>query len=550
MMKKILALLVGINLIIGITVLGLFYLTETYPLDPGDNFYGLQLTAENWRLGLTARGEKQTDLAITIAERRLADLAQADNPTEIEIALAAFETALDRATQLVRDLDGATETEPAEVPTFNLLLSKAQLVMYAIDKRYNAESVASLRTKIDNLIVISPPGQANDIAGTDYEGPLLIDAEVISFLGQEIDHDVYPLLGKHQTVDCLSCHPTGKYVNTPTECEDCHADIVAPVEVDAVQRINNQFSNYFNSSVIYPEHFEGACIECHNEESWVPTEFDHRGIFECLTCHVEDTPDPTSETHEIHEIYPQQCIICHEDTESWEEISYQHIGNDECASCHQAEAPEEHYVEKTCIQCHTDTEDWNIFEFDHEGYIECESCHTGPTDHYLGKCAACHGNTSSWLEYNFIHISLYDCQSCHTASTDHYSGQCSNCHSNLAWLPAKFKHRNYSAYTCVTCHEDDDPPGHYGNACGRCHTTVSWSQILLDHSGKTACLDCHSSDEPSNHYGDKCGKCHNTSDWGSYSFDHSGFTDCYACHRIRRSLRALWQSVLKMSQYN
>ena len=530
MMKKILTLILGINLIIGMAVLGLFYLSETYPLDPGDNFYGIQLTAETWRVGLTARGEKQTNLAIVIAERHLADLARAENPREIDIAMVAFEDSLDRATKYVREPDKTPGTETSGSSQFNVLLSKAQLVLYAISKDYKTDSVANLRTKIDNLIVIAPPIETDKIVENDYSGPVLINAEVISFLGQEIDHQEYPLLGKHQVVDCLYCHPTGEYVNTPTECEDCHADDIAPVQNSSAQLINLQKTNLFNSAVMYPNHFEGACIECHNEESWVPTEFDHRDVFECLSCHFEDTPGSTSETYEIHKIYPQECILCHEDTESWEEVDYAHIDDDECASCHQSEAPEEHYIDKTCIQCHTDTEDWNTFVFDHEGYSDCVACHAGPSNHYLGKCNTCHGNTNSWLKYNFIHISLYDCKSCHTASKDHYTGQCSNCHSNNAWLPARFRHGSYSAYACATCHAGDAPPGHYGNACGRCHTTVSWSDILLDHSGKTACLDCHAADEPSNHYGDLCARCHNTSNWRQVTFDHTGYTDCYACH--------------------
>ena len=503
MMKKIFALLLGINLIIGITILGLFYLAETYPFNPGDNLYGVQLVAESWRVNLTARGEKQTNLALSITERRLADLARAEQPQEIVIAMRAFEDSLDRTTMYVREFDNKTENEPMDFPQFKTLLSKAQLVLYAIDKKYNFDRVTNLRTKIDDLLVITPAAESERVIENGFSNPISINAEVITFLGQEVDHEVYPLLGKHENTDCQYCHPSGEYANTPTECEDCHADDIAQIRDETFQLSRAQLASFLDSPNKNQQHFEGACIECHNEESWEPTEFDHRGVTECHSCHSEDTPDPTSDTHEIHqEVYSKFCVRCHQDTESWEEIQYTHMNEIECASCHQSEAPEEHYIDKTCIQCHTDTDDWNVFEFDHAGYKDCVSCHAGPSDHYLGRCATCHGNTNSWLEYNFIHISLYDCQSCHTASTGHYSGQCSNCHNNNAWLPANFRHIGYSIFKCSTCHRGDAPSPHYGSTCGRCHTTSSWSQILLDHSGKTPCLDCHAGDEPSNHYGE------------------------------------------------
>ena len=83
-MKKIIALLVGFNLVVIAIVLGLLYMTEIYPFNPGDSFYPVQATAETWRLRITTRGEKQTNMAIKLAERRLADVARADTPEKID----------------------------------------------------------------------------------------------------------------------------------------------------------------------------------------------------------------------------------------------------------------------------------------------------------------------------------------------------------------------------------------------------------------------------------------------------------------------------------
>ena len=45
-MKKIIAILIAVNVILGIIIAGLFYLSETYPFRPGEKFFGFQNTAE------------------------------------------------------------------------------------------------------------------------------------------------------------------------------------------------------------------------------------------------------------------------------------------------------------------------------------------------------------------------------------------------------------------------------------------------------------------------------------------------------------------------
>ena len=77
-MKRILFLLIVINTIMVTLGFGMFYLSETFPFQPGDSFYGVQNAAETWRLRLSPRGEAQTKMAINLAERRLVYLAQVE----------------------------------------------------------------------------------------------------------------------------------------------------------------------------------------------------------------------------------------------------------------------------------------------------------------------------------------------------------------------------------------------------------------------------------------------------------------------------------------
>ena len=128
-MKKWIFLLIAINIILGSVIVGLLYLSETYPLDPGDSFYSIQAAAETWRLRLTARGEPQTNMAINLAERRLADLARAEDPAQIDASVVAFGKALDNAILCVQDMESSPEYMELSFPQFNSLLVKSRLVL-------------------------------------------------------------------------------------------------------------------------------------------------------------------------------------------------------------------------------------------------------------------------------------------------------------------------------------------------------------------------------------------------------------------------------------
>ena len=96
-MKKILILFAALNLILMIALAGLFVLSEIYPLRPGAAFYGVQHTAEQWRLRLASGNVRPAVFALDLAERRLADLASARGEEQMQAALVTFDRALNEA---------------------------------------------------------------------------------------------------------------------------------------------------------------------------------------------------------------------------------------------------------------------------------------------------------------------------------------------------------------------------------------------------------------------------------------------------------------------
>ncbi|MEE9117077.1 MAG: hypothetical protein V3U02_00600, partial [Calditrichia bacterium] len=194
----------------------------------------------------------------------------------------------------------------------------------------------------------------------------------------------FPLTGEHQNILCSSCHQTG-YTGTtticydchqtafeqtinpdhvalalPTDCEDCHTTI--PNWQPATFQIHGQFYQLFgahtnisnNCSTCHngdynntpntcfgchdneyngtndPPHqslnFSLDCMECHNQSSWIPANFDHN--FYAISGHHDNV-----NCNECHSEpgYQPQCTDCHQ-----ENFLAGHNSGDptDCWSCH------------------------------------------------------------------------------------------------------------------------------------------------------------------------------------------------------------------------
>lgn len=136
-------------------------------------------------------------------------------------------------------------------------------------------------------------------------------------------HDNYwPLTGAHVNVDCFSCHE-GDYNNTPNACVGCHLD------------------DY--NGTTDPDHaaagFPTDCELCHTTSAWVPSTFDHDGLYfpiysgshagewtTCSQCH----PNPADFT-----VFT--CLTCHtagETNSQHEGVSGYQYNSDACYACH------------------------------------------------------------------------------------------------------------------------------------------------------------------------------------------------------------------------
>lgn len=367
----------------------------------------------------------------------------------------------------------------------------------------------------------------------------------------------FPLLGKHDKVDCDQCHndrllqdaairamrakepQRTTFLGTATQCAGCHFD-----------EHRGQEST--------------TCKNCHNESDWKPApgfnhaktnyplEGKHKTV-ECQKCHSRtldaeshaDSPiKPRSEVFSrFKPVVHGSCVDCHKDP---------HEGRlgDDCARCHQESdwkemrgAPKERaFHEKTRYPLRG-------------AHIEvaCKSCHgpfRGVKAVYKGlpfdSCTACHVD-AHLSQLGKIGTHPAACDRCHTVQSfrppryeaqdhvtwplkgAHQAVACFRCHLTeqklaaratpiRAWLETRSRkdqivltqfHPPGDNSRCDTCHADP----HKGQfqkrvkeaGCNDCHQVATWTQVKFDHDKETrfpltgghagrTCAACHTRD--------------------------------------------------------
>ena len=262
----------------------------------------------------------------------------------------------------------------------------------------------------------------------------------------------WELLGKHREVACELCHTvTLTEPKLETTCVSCHGSD------DAHQGKNG-----------------AECQECHNNESWKESQFDH----------AVDTEFPLNGTHR-----ELQCEACHRGAMD--------EGLDmTCASCHLNADVHEGSLESGCENCHND-EGWLAgIRFDHDmsafpligthAIAPCETCHvdkrfrdttSGCVDCHLkddahegslgDQCMSCH-NPNGWAFWNFDHNTQTD----FVLEGTHETVTCQSCHSSEK-IGTRESPRN-----CGVCHKRDDVHrGRFGRNCEQCHGNTSFSEV-------------------------------------------------------------------------
>ncbi|NNF20605.1 MAG: hypothetical protein HKN67_01585, partial [Saprospiraceae bacterium] len=148
-----------------------------------------------------------------------------------------------------------------------------------------------------------------------------------AWIPSTFDHSMYyPLNGAHSLIanDCNLCH-MGDYNNTPNTCVGCH------------QTDYDDATNPDHATAQFPT----TCEDCHTEDAWVPSTFDHDGMYFpiysgkhenewslCVDCHIN--ADYTSFS----------CIDCHEHNDQIE-VDDDHDG-----------VPDYIYESSACYACH------------------------------------------------------------------------------------------------------------------------------------------------------------------------------------------------------
>jgi hypothetical protein len=149
----------------------------------------------------------------------------------------------------------------------------------------------------------------------------------------------FPLIGRHEFIDCADCHVAGQFKGTPMECGLCHNGIRAPGK-----HVKHLPSSNF-------------CDDCHTDRTWLGARFDHVDVHEtCQTCHNNSIAVGKSPTHILS---TSICEDCHNT------ITFDRVGKVDhasvigsCSSCHNGVIatgkPADHpQTTEECNVCHS-----------------------------------------------------------------------------------------------------------------------------------------------------------------------------------------------------
>lgn len=396
--------------------------------------------------------------------------------------------------------------------------------------------------------------------------------------------------GRHQTVECLSCHVDGHFKELDQNCASCHKDEhkgqLSQKCEDCHQTTDFKELKFDHNKQaafkIEKQHTKPACDECHANQIY------ERTSTSCNACHADEHKGETDE----------DCSKCHVQ-DGFDQVTFKHEKpfyvlqgahqQLDCQSCH----PNDNFREtpQTCTRCHKDG---------HKGELDqkCETCHTfdafapstfkheKPNYELTGihkdmDCSACHVHDQfSPLDKN--------CIACHEEEhKGQLSTKCEDCHTTDQFKTVTFKHKEIDFQTkgkhgqtschdchdvglfeqnndCVTCHTDVHQQK-LGGDCTKCHGFDSWGQIVYDHNlsdfilkgrhndvsceechqhgvfegTRSNCYDCHL-DPHDKKFGLDCQECHSEDGWllVNYNHDFTGFSlqgmhaqeECASCH--------------------
>lgn len=353
------------------------------------------------------------------------------------------------------------------------------------------------------------------------------------------DRSRFPLIGKHRSVACASCHPakrTGKGMQTKgfafARCTDCHRDA--------------HFGQLAKVDGAVP------CQRCHSEAGFFPTRYplaDHQqsryplqGAHAAVACNGCHKPDPERFAAQLPAAQ-RRGAASDKRTELYNltRLKFPELDLQACDSCHR----DPHRGQfsrgapvKACQVCHV-VESFRRLDFDHDR----DSSFKLDGKHTPVGCAGCHRVVDGAVLYRGAPTRCNDCHAdVHAGQFDvvtqtsaAIAGGCQRCHDTAGFKPTRFSH--------------DDPQAsfalrgkHRPLACNRCHprlsvaggAAVSWYRGV-----PLQCAGCHV-DAHAGSLGSECSRCHSESGWHDVAFDHEqthfplrgrhAEADCRGCH--------------------
>lgn len=269
----------------------------------------------------------------------------------------------------------------------------------------------------------------------------------------------YPLLGKHKSAKCVSCHKGDLYKDKlQMTCVSCHKK-----EDDKAHKGN----------------FGPKCESCHVERDWKEVQFDHD----------KKTKFPLLGKHRP----PVKCVACHKGD------LYKDKLQTTCIACHEKDDKHKGQEGNKCESCHNEL-DWKKTTFKHNtmskfpllgnhALVECKKCHATVTfKDAKSDCWSCHAKDDEKVHKRRLGT---ECQECHNVrswkswdfdhdKTDfkltgpHKIADCYKCHQRP--MEGKVK----ASKTCGSCHDRDDVHnGDFGPQCDRCHTGDKWRDVRV-----------------------------------------------------------------------
>lgn len=306
--------------------------------------------------------------------------------------------------------------------------------------------------------------------------------------------NIFPLEGKHSTLQCVKCHKpenrellfrAGKRI-----CSECHSE-----------PHGGEFAS---------QPYNNKCDSCHSEAGFETTTFSRErhaqtrfplngrhSEIACAQCHkplpVRYEMEPLADGG----ILPASLPASGKSTISKPRLQFR-FASRTCDVCHLDPHEIRPEVNLSCNNCHIPQQWGVLLPFDHSSVSQkLEGVHREAANQF--KCAQCHKmreimNENSVRTAPAFSKAAIECVKCH-ADKDPHGGQfgilgngqkdCSSCHTSNAWNSGSFDH-NKTQFALTIQHQNV--------SCTKCHNNqkeVNGKTVRWYRDTQSDCLNCH-----------------------------------------------------------